>query len=173
MASRKPTGDSMSVSPRLVVVSGDRLLREALSHAVSEQTSSAHATGQELCEEATLSSERSVTIAVVVGSDQFVAAYRSSAAMPAGGPDACAAMSELTRRESEIARLVALGLSNKEIASHLTLEVQTVKNHVHNILAKLRVPSRHHVAGLLHGEFVFAPACDADRASFNAASTST
>jgi two-component system nitrate/nitrite response regulator NarL len=48
----------------------------------------------------------------------------------------------LTRREREILRLVGEGLSNKAIASTLRIELATVKNHVHNILEKLRVRSR-------------------------------
>ena len=39
-------------------------------------------------------------------------------------------------------RLIGEGLSNKEIASSLQIELATVKNHVHNILEKLRVSSR-------------------------------
>jgi DNA-binding NarL/FixJ family response regulator len=42
----------------------------------------------------------------------------------------------LTRRERQLVTLVAQGLTNKEIASHLHLAEQTVKNHVHNILHK-------------------------------------
>jgi DNA-binding NarL/FixJ family response regulator len=48
----------------------------------------------------------------------------------------------LTRRESEVLRLVAAGLSNKEIAARLTLSEHTVHRHVSNILAKLRLSSR-------------------------------
>jgi DNA-binding NarL/FixJ family response regulator len=48
----------------------------------------------------------------------------------------------LTERETEIAELVALGMSNKEIASALTIELSTVKNHVHHVLAKLGATSR-------------------------------
>ena len=48
----------------------------------------------------------------------------------------------LTRREREILRLIGEGLSNKAIASALRIELTTVKNHVHNILEKLRVGSR-------------------------------
>jgi DNA-binding NarL/FixJ family response regulator len=54
--------------------------------------------------------------------------------------------SRLTRRESEIAALVDQGLSNKEIAQRLCIEVATVKNHVHNILDKLQVSSRGEIA---------------------------
>ncbi len=48
----------------------------------------------------------------------------------------------LTAREAEIAGLIDEGLSNKEIARHLGVEVATVKNHVHNLLAKLQVHRR-------------------------------
>lgn len=49
----------------------------------------------------------------------------------------------LTRRESEIVALIENGLSNKDIAARLQIEVSTVKNHVHNILEKLHLPDRH------------------------------
>ena len=48
----------------------------------------------------------------------------------------------LTRREREIVRLIGDGLSNKEIAGALHIELATVKNHVHNILEKLGVEHR-------------------------------
>jgi DNA-binding NarL/FixJ family response regulator len=55
----------------------------------------------------------------------------------------------LTRREAQIAELVADGLSNKAIASRLSIELATVKNHVHRILEKLRVHSRGEAAAKL------------------------
>jgi DNA-binding NarL/FixJ family response regulator len=48
----------------------------------------------------------------------------------------------LTPREIEILRLIADGLSNKQIAEKLNLSFYTVKNHVHNILEKLRLTNR-------------------------------
>jgi len=48
----------------------------------------------------------------------------------------------LTRREREIAELIGDGLSNKQIARRLSIELATVKNHVHNILRKLGVSRR-------------------------------
>ena len=48
----------------------------------------------------------------------------------------------LTRREREILGLVDEGMSNKEIARHLGIELATAKNHVHNILDKLHVHRR-------------------------------
>lgn len=52
------------------------------------------------------------------------------------------AQRELTRREREIVGLIDEGLSNKEIAARLRIELATVKNHVHNILDKLHVHRR-------------------------------
>jgi NarL family two-component system response regulator LiaR len=49
---------------------------------------------------------------------------------------------KLTERETEVLRLVALGKSNKEIASDLSISETTVKTHVSNILMKLNLPSR-------------------------------
>jgi DNA-binding NarL/FixJ family response regulator len=49
---------------------------------------------------------------------------------------------ELTRRETEVLRLVAHGLSNKEIATELVLSEHTVHRHVANIRRKLGVPTR-------------------------------
>jgi pimeloyl-ACP methyl ester carboxylesterase/DNA-binding CsgD family transcriptional regulator len=50
--------------------------------------------------------------------------------------------SPLTRRETEVLRLVAAGLSNREIASSLVLSEHTVHRHVANILRKLTQSSR-------------------------------
>jgi DNA-binding NarL/FixJ family response regulator len=55
----------------------------------------------------------------------------------------------LTRREEEVARLVAGGFTNKEIAARLQVSPGTVKSHVHNIIRKLGVVRRAHVAGNL------------------------
>ena len=50
--------------------------------------------------------------------------------------------SPLTRRETEVLRLVAAGLSNREIASSLVLSEHTVHRHVANLLRKLGQSSR-------------------------------
>jgi DNA-binding NarL/FixJ family response regulator len=48
----------------------------------------------------------------------------------------------LTQRETQVLRHVALGLSNKEIARSLEISVETVKEHVQNILRKITVTDR-------------------------------
>jgi DNA-binding NarL/FixJ family response regulator len=53
---------------------------------------------------------------------------------------------DLTPREEEVLDLIGDGLSNQEIAERLVIEVGTVKNHVHSILKKLDVNSRHDAA---------------------------
>jgi two-component system, NarL family, nitrate/nitrite response regulator NarL len=53
----------------------------------------------------------------------------------------------LTAREDQVVRLVAAGLSNKEIARKLDIGLATVKSHVHNVLGKLSLERRSQLAG--------------------------
>jgi predicted ATPase/DNA-binding CsgD family transcriptional regulator len=52
----------------------------------------------------------------------------------------------LTRRERQVADLVAQGKSNKDIAAQLVIALRTAENHVENILAKLGFTSRAQIA---------------------------
>jgi two-component system nitrate/nitrite response regulator NarL len=56
----------------------------------------------------------------------------------------------LTPREREVLRLMERGLSNKQIARELCIEIPTVKHHVHNILEKLDVRRRGEAVAWLH-----------------------
>ncbi len=49
---------------------------------------------------------------------------------------------DLTRRELEVLRLIAQGMSNRQIASELTVAEKTIKTHVSNVLSKLGVADR-------------------------------
>jgi non-specific serine/threonine protein kinase len=61
-------------------------------------------------------------------------------------PAAASPQPQLTRREQEVAKLVARGLSNKEIANQLIISPRTAEAHVENILAKLGFTSRIQIA---------------------------
>ena len=77
--------------------------------------------------------------------------FRLLATGPGGTPTAdWQPAAALTQRELEVVRLLAEGLSNKQIARRLSVSLYTVKNHVHNILDKLQVQSRHEAADLAH-----------------------
>jgi DNA-binding NarL/FixJ family response regulator len=83
--------------------------------------------------------------------------WLSSARVAPNGPEliapaAAAAVSEpdprprgrprLTRRELEIVRLVALGATNRDIASRLYLSPETVRSHIRNAMGKVNARTR-------------------------------
>ena len=67
--------------------------------------------------------------------------FRRMSSEPTVDP-ATGVQSTLTERETEVLRLVAKGLSYKEIAGRLVLSHRTVQNHVQNILGKLQMHNR-------------------------------
>ena len=67
------------------------------------------------------------------------------------GPDAASSRggprsTPLTRREEEVARRIADGLTNRQIAAELGLSERTIDAHLRNIMSKLGVNSRAQVA---------------------------
>jgi DNA-binding NarL/FixJ family response regulator len=76
--------------------------------------------------------------ALVLGEFRRLAAAPPKGGDGAGGP----AVPTLTERETEILRMVATGLSYKQIASRLVLSHRTVQNHVQNTLGKLQLHNR-------------------------------
>ena len=60
------------------------------------------------------------------------------------------AITHLTEREMEILKLIQRGMPNKTISRQLGIELSTVKNHVHSILAKLGAHNRGEATSLLY-----------------------
>jgi LuxR family maltose regulon positive regulatory protein len=71
---------------------------------------------------------------------RLLAAFGESAPEPS--PVAQSLVEPLTERELEVLRLIAGGLSNREIAQELVVAVSTVKSHVNHIYGKLDVKNR-------------------------------
>jgi DNA-binding NarL/FixJ family response regulator len=76
-----------------------------------------------------------------------IAALRSRLG-PAGSPPSG---SPLSPREFEVARLVARGLTNKQIGEALFVSERTAENHVQHILVKLGFSNRSQIAVWSHG----------------------
>lgn len=51
-------------------------------------------------------------------------------------------LTQLTRREADVLRLVARGMTDRQIAATLYISRKTASNHVHNILRKAGVSTR-------------------------------
>ncbi|MBQ0999855.1 response regulator [Streptomyces nigra] len=75
---------------------------------------------------------------LVLGEYRRLASEPAPPAQEAGRPGA----PQLTERETEVLRLVAKGLSYKQIAERLVISHRTVQNHVQNTLGKLQLHNR-------------------------------
>jgi len=56
----------------------------------------------------------------------------------------------MTQREREVIALIAVGMSNKEIAQRLNIATDTVKSHVRNVMEKLALHTRLQIAAYAH-----------------------
>jgi DNA-binding NarL/FixJ family response regulator len=66
--------------------------------------------------------------------------------------DAALESVRMTQREREVIALIAVGLSNKEIAKRLNIASDTVKSHVRNVMDKLALHSRLQIAAYAHSQ---------------------
>ena len=78
--------------------------------------------------------------------------FRRVAAAAANPGGAMPTARWLTRRERQVAELIAARLGDKEIARHLNISLATTKSHVHNLLGKLNVRQRGDVVVALTGQ---------------------
>jgi DNA-binding NarL/FixJ family response regulator len=92
---------------------------------------------------------RSAACGEAVVSPRMAARLLRHVSALAAGVSPSEPLARLTPRERDIAARVERGLSNKQIARELSIEVATVKNHVHNILEKLHVNRRSEAAARL------------------------
>jgi two-component system, NarL family, nitrate/nitrite response regulator NarL len=58
---------------------------------------------------------------------------------------------ELTQRQRQLMSLVAMGMSNKEIAVNLNLSEFTVKNHIYRVMKQVDAQNRHEACHLIRG----------------------
>lgn len=63
--------------------------------------------------------------------------------------DSAAGQYALTQRQRQLMSLVAMGLSNKEIAANLNLSEFTVKNHIYRVMRQVDAQSRHEAVALI------------------------
>jgi DNA-binding CsgD family transcriptional regulator len=66
-------------------------------------------------------------------------------------PRAKAGWDSLTDSELKVVNLIAQGVTNRDVATQLHLSLYTVKNHVHNVFAKLGINSRAQLTQLVRG----------------------
>ena len=126
-------------------LSGIAVLEESRQHAVDaaretlgeRRYSAAYARGAALHLDAVVREALDEASELPAGTDDDGTAGGDAAADDAGGLTA-----RLTRREREIAVLVASGLSNREIGSRLFISKRTVDAHVDHIFGKLEISSR-------------------------------
>jgi len=86
-----------------------------------------------------------------LGADPYVQACATelAALQVTVAPDSPATLLGLSRAELAVARLVATGLTNKEVASELYVSVKTVEYHLRNTYMKLDITSRRALAALV------------------------
>ena len=68
------------------------------------------------------------------------------------GREAALESVRMTQREGEVIALIAVGMSNKEIAAHLSIATDTVKSHVRNVMEKLALHTRLQIAAYAHSQ---------------------
>ena len=90
--------------------------------------------------------------------DEAVAFYRGASARPAKKPTTTrSGRSGLTKRELQVADLVAQGMTNQQIAERLVISPRTAEGHVQRILDKMGFASRTRIAAWVAGRRAAGP----------------
>ncbi|GLZ08028.1 DNA-binding response regulator [Actinomadura sp. NBRC 104412] len=84
---------------------------------------------------------------------------------PDAGRPRSADLDLLTAREREVLTLVARGLSNTELADHLSLSVATIKTHIGHLLAKLHARDRAQLVIVAYETGLVRPSANRDRSA--------
>jgi predicted ATPase/DNA-binding CsgD family transcriptional regulator/Tfp pilus assembly protein PilF len=138
---RESLGHPPGIGPRI-----EQLLEFARDRLGASTAAALFAEGREM----TVEDAAGLALGTSPEASQSVAAdpvWADPARVPSGSPQtAHRSPSPLTPREHEIVRLIAQGLSNKEIADELVISPATAARHVANILAKLGFSSRTQIA---------------------------
>ena len=138
-------GDSLDSLKRLRAAAGDA--RIVMLSAFDNPTYVARAVSGGAHDYLLKTATRSEIIAAITGAAQGATPTRSGqlrrmASTMSRREAASSGGVQLTPRETQVIRLVAMGLSNQEIADSLEISVETVKEHVQNILRKIAVGDR-------------------------------
>jgi predicted ATPase len=96
-------------------------------------------------------------VVVRVDGMPFPAPAPSGAPLESDASEATDDLARLTRREHDVAALIAVGLTNRQIGRQLGIAERTVDTHVGRILAKLGCPTRARVAALVTRSSLTAP----------------
>lgn len=147
-----------AAAPRLVILVGDDVGRvAALAGGIRRHWSTARilAVGIRIDTSGALRCLAVGINGIVANDERLEVLRRATSILCAGGtylppglamPLPAKSLEALSARERDVLRLVADGLTNKEIAQRLRLELQTVKNHVGQVLRKLGLRSRFELA---------------------------
>ena len=111
----------------------EHTLAEARTQLGEETSASLWAEGQAMTPEEALAAEEQIAGSEQVNADSPLTVSTESPSPSFGG---------LTAREVEVLRLLATGLTNKQIAAHLRISPKTINIHVNSIYKKLEITSR-------------------------------
>ena len=125
------------------------LARRARSGPAVEALREAHATAQRMGAEPLRRELQALATRAGIGLDEPATAATGPTAPPSPVPAAEARLG-LTRREVEVLRLVAMGRTNREVATTLFISEKTAGVHVSNILRKLDLRSRVEASAYAH-----------------------